>query len=70
MIYVLGMYWYVALNWIDTIYFPIWSFVMERGMLKEFLIMFGVLGLTVYGQQRENRIWDEFWMSSKDGTLS
>ena len=39
-------------------------------MLKEFLIMFGVFGLTVYGQQRENRIWDEFWMSSKDGTLS
>ena len=43
---------------------------MERGMLKEFLIMFDVFGLAVYGQQRENRIWDEFWMSSKDGTLS
>ena len=36
-------------------------------MLKEFPIM---CGLTVYGQQKENSIWDEFWMSSKDGTPS
>ena len=66
-----GFMYYVSIQRaIDIIYFSIWSFIMERGMLKEFLIMFGVLGLTVYGQQRENRIWDEFWMSSKDGTLS